>query len=80
MTRDYNASTKSWKVAETFASHLKHNFLFLWVLSLNRCSLETTLSENTINQVSNDAQKIEKSLNSLGYILSAPPEIVIDLV
>ena len=63
----------------TFASHLKHNFLFLQVLSLSRCSLEATLSGNTINLVSNDAQKIEKSLNSVGYILSAPPEIVISL-
>ena len=37
------------------------------------------MSGNTINLVSNDAQKIEKSLNSVGYILSAPPEIVINL-
>ena len=37
------------------------------------------MSGNTINLVSNDAQKIEKSLNGVGYILSAPPEIVINL-
>ena len=37
------------------------------------------MSGNTINLVSNDAQKIEKSLNSVGYILSAPLEIVINL-
>ncbi|XP_068754000.1 ATP-binding cassette sub-family C member 4-like [Montipora capricornis] len=50
------------------------------VVSLSRCSLEATLSGNTINIVSNDAQKIEKSLNSVGYILSAPLEIVINLL
>ena len=38
------------------------------------------MSGNTINLVSNDAQKIEKILNSVGYILSAPPEIVINLL
>ena len=37
------------------------------------------MSGNTINLVSNDAQKIEKSLNSVGYILSAPLEIAINL-
>ena len=37
------------------------------------------MSGNTLNLVSNDAQKIEKSLNSVGYILSAPAEIVINL-
>ena len=37
------------------------------------------MSGNTINLVSNDAQKIEKSLNSVGYILSALLEIVINL-
>ena len=37
------------------------------------------MSGNIINLVSNDAQKIEKSLNSVGYILSAPLEVVINL-
>ena len=54
-------------------------FFYIQVLSLKRYSLEATLSGNTINLVSNDAQKIEKSLNSVGYILSAPPEIIINL-
>ncbi|KAJ7322782.1 hypothetical protein OS493_032967 [Desmophyllum pertusum] len=50
------------------------------VLSLNRYSLEATLSGNTINLVSNDAQKIEKSLQQLGYALSAPLELITSLV
>ena len=37
------------------------------------------MSGNTINLVSNDAQKIEKSLNSVGVMLLAPLEIVITL-
>ncbi|KAJ7363563.1 hypothetical protein OS493_009723 [Desmophyllum pertusum] len=49
------------------------------VLSLNRYSLEATLSGNTINLVSNDAQKIEKFLQQLGYVLTAPVELVISL-
>ncbi|XP_068699718.1 ATP-binding cassette sub-family C member 4-like isoform X2 [Montipora foliosa] len=50
------------------------------VLSLSRCSLEATLSGNTMNLVSNDAQKIEKSLNSVGVMLLAPIEIAIHLL
>ena len=38
------------------------------------------MSGNTINLVSNDAQKVEKFLNSVGYVLSAPLEIVISLL
>ena len=38
------------------------------------------MSGNTINLVSNDAQKIEKSLNGVCYILSTPLEIVINLL
>ena len=38
------------------------------------------MSGNTINLVSNDAQKIEKSLNQVGYMLSAPLELVIGLI
>lgn len=38
------------------------------------------MSGNTINLVSNDAQKIEKSLNQVGYMLSAPLELIIGLV
>lgn len=38
------------------------------------------MSRNTINLVSNDAQKIEKSLNQLGMVLSAPLELTISLV
>ena len=38
------------------------------------------MSGNTINLVSNDAQKIEKSVSQLGYVLSAPLELVISLV
>ena len=37
------------------------------------------MSGNTINLVSNDAQKIEKSLNTVGCVLSTPLEIVINL-
>ena len=37
------------------------------MLSLNRYSLEATRSGNTINLVSNDVQKIEKSLNSWAW-------------
>ncbi|XP_068752769.1 ATP-binding cassette sub-family C member 4-like [Montipora capricornis] len=50
------------------------------LLSLNRCSLESTLSGNIINLVSNDAQKIEKSLNCVGVMLLAPLEIVINVL
>ena len=38
------------------------------------------MSGNTINLVSNDAQKIEKSLQKLGYALSAPLELITSLV
>lgn len=38
------------------------------------------MSGNTINLVSNDAQKIEKSLNQVGYMLSAPLELAISLL
>ena len=38
------------------------------------------MSGNTINLVSNDSQKIEKSLNQVGYMLSAPLELVIGLI
>ena len=38
------------------------------------------MSGNTINLVSNDAQKFEKSLNSVGVMLLAPLEIVISLL
>ena len=38
------------------------------------------MSGKTINLVSNDAQKIEKSLNQVGYMLSAPLELIIGLV
>ncbi len=55
-------------------------FFFIQVLSLNRYSLEATLSGNTINLVSNDAQKIERSLNQLGMVLTAPLELTISLV
>ena len=37
------------------------------------------MSGNTINLVSNDAQKIEKFLQQLGYVLTAPVELVISL-
>ena len=49
------------------------------MLSLNRYSLETTRSGNTINLVSNDVQKIERSLNQLGMVFSAPMELSISL-
>ena len=55
-------------------------FFFLQVLSLKRYSLETTLSGKTINLVSNDAQKVERSLNQLGMVLAAPLELTISLV
>ena len=35
-------------------------FSFFQILSVNRCVLEDSVSENTINLVSNDAQVIEK--------------------
>ena len=38
------------------------------------------MSGNTINLVSNDAQKIEKSVNRVGYMLGAPLEIIISMV
>ena len=38
------------------------------------------MSGNTINLVSNDAQKIERSLNQLGFVLSAPLELITNLV
>ncbi|XP_078368623.1 ATP-binding cassette sub-family C member 4-like isoform X2 [Oculina patagonica] len=50
------------------------------LLSLNRYNLEATMSGNTINLVSNDAQKIEKSLNNLGLVLFSPLELTISLV
>ena len=49
------------------------------MLSRNRYSLEATRSGNTINLVSNDVQKIEKSLNQLGMVFSAPMELSISL-
>lgn len=49
------------------------------MLSLNRYSLEATRSGNTINLVSSDVQKIEKSLNQLGMVFSAPVELSISL-
>lgn len=49
------------------------------MLSLNRYSLEATRSGHTINLVSNDVQKIEKSLNQLGMVFSAPMELSISL-
>ena len=50
------------------------------VLSLKRYSLEATLSGNTINLVSNDAQKVKRSLNQLGMVLAAQLELTISLV
>ena len=50
------------------------------VVSLDRYSLVNTASGNTINLVSNDAQKIEKSLNQMGMVLSAPLELVISIL
>ncbi|CAH3031170.1 unnamed protein product [Pocillopora meandrina] len=50
------------------------------VVSLDRYSLINTASGNTINLVSNDAQKIEKSLNQMGMVLSAPIELVISIL
>ena len=44
---------------------------------MDRHSLINTTSGNTINLVSNDAQKIEKSLNQMGMVLYAPFELVI---
>ena len=38
------------------------------------------MSGNTINLVSNDAQKVERSLNQLGMVLAAPLELTISLV
>ena len=38
------------------------------------------MSRNTINLVSNDAQKIEKSLNQLGMVIFALLELTISLV
>ena len=60
--------------------YTKYIFSFSQVLSLSRCSLEATLSGNTINLVSNDAQKIEKFLNCFGVMLLAPLEIIINLL
>ena len=50
------------------------------VLSLNRYGLESKLSGNIINLVSNDAQKVEKFLKDLGMIMSVPLELTISLV
>lgn len=55
-------------------------FFYIQVLSLKRYSLEATLSGNTINLVSNDAQKVERSLNQLGMVLATPLELTISLV
>ncbi|XP_022792486.1 multidrug resistance-associated protein 4-like isoform X2 [Stylophora pistillata] len=49
------------------------------MLSLNRYSLEATCSGNTITLVSNDVQKIERSLNQLGMVFAAPMELSISL-
>ena len=38
------------------------------------------MSGNTVNLVSNDAQKFEKSLIELGYLLGVPLEIITSLV
>ena len=47
---------------------------------MNRYSLENTSSGNTLNLVSNDAQKIEMSLNHMGTVLSAPLQLVVSMV
>ena len=48
----------------------------LQILAVTRQSLEKAASMNTINLVSNDAGKMEKSVMALAMLISAPFEIV----
>ena len=38
------------------------------------------MSGNTINLVSNDAQKVQRNLSHVAFVLSAPLELIINLV
>ena len=51
-------------------------FTVFQILTLNRSTLEDTISENTINLVSNDAQAIEK----MGYAIFCFPLVPLDIV
>ena len=51
-------------------------FSFFQILTLNRNTLEDTISENTINLVSNDAQAIE----IMGYAIFSLPFVPLDIV
>ena len=51
-------------------------FSFFQILTLNRSTLEDTISENTINLVSNDALAIEK----VGYAIFLLPFVPLDII
>ncbi|KAL9978312.1 hypothetical protein ACROYT_G015811 [Oculina patagonica] len=76
-TQHYNYATDLWGLKLKVALI---GLVYKKVLNLNRYSLEATMSGNTINLVSNDAQKIEKSITNWGFVLSAPLEIITSLV
>ena len=50
------------------------------ILSLNRSTLEDTISENTINLVSNDAQAIEKVGFGIFELSFVPLDIVASMI
>ncbi|KAL9978592.1 hypothetical protein ACROYT_G016126 [Oculina patagonica] len=68
--------------AEMMTTRLKAatiGLVYKKILNLNRCTLQDTISENTINLVSNDAQAIEKlSLPSFVFPF-APLDLVISM-
>ena len=55
-------------------------FTVFQILTLNRNTLEDTISENTINLVSNDAQAIEKVGNAIFLLPLVPLDIVASMV
>ena len=59
----------------------KYSIFFLFqILTLNRSTLEDTISENTINLVSNDAQAIEKMGFGIFELSFVPLDIVASMV
>ena len=60
---------------------IRHSIFFHFqILSLNRSTLEDTISENTINLVSNDAQAIEKVGFGIFELSFVPLDIVASMI
>ncbi|KAL9978591.1 hypothetical protein ACROYT_G016125 [Oculina patagonica] len=68
--------------AEMIAIKLKSamiGLVYKKILNLNRCSLQDTISENTINLVSNDAQALEQMCDAVFLFPFAPLDLVISM-